>query len=129
MLPPNLGVISSFFNKEVVSTSPSFFFKYANFSSWIEALPKYLISAHLWRYTGEPLLAFGIYHVENNTRSQCASLCHGTPGSLKASHNSDYQNISWSNPTPDQKFQKPTYEATLLSYKHHKLQYTLLLQC
>jgi hypothetical protein len=31
VLPPNLGVISSFFNKEVVSTSPILFLKYTNF--------------------------------------------------------------------------------------------------
>ena len=31
MLPPNLGVISTLFNKEVVSTSSNFFLEYANF--------------------------------------------------------------------------------------------------
>jgi hypothetical protein len=67
VLPPNLGVITSFSNKEVISTSPSLSLKYANFSSWTEALPKYLLSAHLWRYTGEPLLPSGLYHRENNT--------------------------------------------------------------
>jgi hypothetical protein len=50
-------------------------------------------------------------------------------GSLKASHNFDYHNISQSNPTPNQIVQKSAYEAILLPYKHHKLQYTLLLQC
>jgi hypothetical protein len=35
VLPPNLGVITSFYNKEVVSMSPSLSRKYANFSSWI----------------------------------------------------------------------------------------------
>jgi hypothetical protein len=129
VLPPNLGVISSFSNKEFISTSTSLSRKYTNFSSWTEALPKYLLSTHLWRYTGEPLLPSVLYYGENNTRSQCASTCHGTPGSLKASHNSDYHNISRSNPTPDQTVQKPTYKATLLLYKHHMLQYTLLLQC
>jgi hypothetical protein len=67
MLAPNLGVITSLSNKEVISMSPSLSLKYANFSSWTEALPKYLLSAHLWRYTGEPLFPFGLYHGENNT--------------------------------------------------------------
>ena len=43
MLPPNLGVISSFFNKEVVSTSSSL--STQTLSSWIESLPK--MSAYL----------------------------------------------------------------------------------
>jgi hypothetical protein len=54
MLPPNLGVISSFFNKEVVSTSSSL--STQTLSSWTEALPK--MSAYLlicgdmyWRTT------------------------------------------------------------------------------
>jgi hypothetical protein len=64
VLPPNLGVITPFSNKEVISTSSSLSLKYANFSSWTEALPKYLLSAHLWRYTGEPLLSSGLYHGE-----------------------------------------------------------------
>jgi hypothetical protein len=66
MLPPNLGIISSFFNKGFVSTSPSLFLEYANFSSWTEALPKYLLSAHLWRYIEEPLLFVGLHHGEYN---------------------------------------------------------------
>jgi hypothetical protein len=99
--------------------SPSLSLKYVNFSSWTEALPKYLLSSHLWRYTGEPLLPSGLYHGENNTRSQFALTCHGIPGSLKDSHSSDHRNISRSNSTPNQTIQKPTYEATLLSYKHH----------
>jgi hypothetical protein len=39
VLPPNLGVISSFFNKEVVSMSSSL--STQTLSSWTEALPKY----------------------------------------------------------------------------------------
>jgi hypothetical protein len=38
------------------------------------------LSAHLWRYTREPLLPSGLYHGENNARSQCALTCHGTTG-------------------------------------------------
>jgi hypothetical protein len=67
VLPPNLGVITSLSNKEVISTSPRLSLKYTNFSSWTEALEKYLLSAHLWRYTREPLRPSGIYHRENNT--------------------------------------------------------------
>jgi hypothetical protein len=66
VLPPNLGVITSHSNKEVISTSLSVSLKYANFSSWTEALPKYLLSAYLWRYTREPFLPSGLYHKENN---------------------------------------------------------------
>jgi hypothetical protein len=55
-LPPNLGVISSFFIKGYVFTSPILFLEYAKFSSWIEALPKYMLSSHMWRYIGEPFV-------------------------------------------------------------------------
>jgi hypothetical protein len=78
VLPPNLGVISSFFNKEVVPTSPNLFLKYTNFSSLTEALPKYLLSAHLWRQIGEPLLFSGLHHEEYNAFSKCTSFFHGT---------------------------------------------------
>jgi hypothetical protein len=63
----NLGVITSFSNKEVFSMSPILSLKYTNFSSWTKALSKYLLYAHLWRYTREPLLPFGLYHEENNS--------------------------------------------------------------
>jgi hypothetical protein len=46
--------------------SPNLSLMYANFSSWAEALPQYLLSAHLWRYIGEPLLSSGLYHGEYN---------------------------------------------------------------
>jgi hypothetical protein len=109
VLPPNLGVITSFSNKEFVSMSPSLSLKYANFSYWKEALPKYLLYAHLWRYTGEPILSSGLYHKEYNALSQCTSVYHETLVSLKASHSSDHYNISWSNSTPDQTVHKSTY--------------------
>jgi hypothetical protein len=41
ILPPNLGVISSFFNKEFVCTSSSLSMQ--TLSSWTEALPKCLL--------------------------------------------------------------------------------------
>lgn len=129
VLPPNLGVITSFSNKEFISTSPILSIKYVNFSSWTEDLPKYMLFSHQWRHPGEPLLPSGLYHKETNTWSQCALTCHGTMSSLKASHNYDYHNISRSNPTPDQTVQKLAYRATLRLYKHHKLQYTMILQC
>jgi hypothetical protein len=66
VLPPNLGVITSLSNKEVISMSPNLSLKYVNFSSRTEALPEYFLSAHMWRYTGEPLLPSGLYHKENN---------------------------------------------------------------
>jgi hypothetical protein len=47
VLPTNLRVIPSFSNKKVISTSTSLSLKYANFSSWTKALPKYLLSSHL----------------------------------------------------------------------------------
>jgi hypothetical protein len=58
--------------------SPSLFLEYANFSFWTEALPKYLLSAHLWIYIGEPLLFSGLHHGEYNALSQCTSVYHGT---------------------------------------------------
>jgi hypothetical protein len=66
VLPPNPRVISSFLIKEFVSMSPSLFLECENFSSWEEALPKYLLFAQLWRYIGEPLLFSGIHHGEYN---------------------------------------------------------------
>jgi hypothetical protein len=57
VLPPNLGVISSFFNKEVVSTSSSLSMQ--NLSSWTEALPKcLLIYSSVEICIGEPLSPF-----------------------------------------------------------------------
>jgi hypothetical protein len=126
---PTWGLITSLSNKEVFSTNPNLSLKYTNFSSWIEALPKKNVSAHQWRYTRELLLPSGLYHEENNALSQCASTSHGTSGSLRDFHSSSYHNISWLNPAPDQIVHKPSYRATLLPYKHHKLQYILLLQC
>jgi len=63
VLPPNLGIITSLSNTEFISTSLSLFVKYASFSSWTEALPKYFLSSHLWRYTGELLLPSRLYRV------------------------------------------------------------------
>jgi hypothetical protein len=61
MLSPNLGVISSFFNKEVVSTSSSLSTQTLSF--WTEALPNICLSAHLWRYILENhFLFFGLHH-------------------------------------------------------------------
>jgi hypothetical protein len=54
VLPPNVGVISSFFNKEVVSTSSSL--STQTLSSWTEDLPKcLLICSSEEIYIGEPL--------------------------------------------------------------------------
>jgi hypothetical protein len=58
--------------------SPSFSLKYANFSSWTYDLPKYMLSAHLWRYIGEPLISSGLHYKEYNVGSQCTSFFHGT---------------------------------------------------
>jgi hypothetical protein len=67
VLPPNLGVITSLSNKEVISTSPFLSLKYVNFSSWTKNLPKifaiYSSVEIYWRMTS-PL---GLYHEENNT--------------------------------------------------------------
>jgi hypothetical protein len=41
MLPPILGVISSFFNKEVVSMSSNL--NTQTLSSWTDTLPKYML--------------------------------------------------------------------------------------
>jgi hypothetical protein len=112
---PTWGVITSLSNKEVISTNPILSLKYTNFLSWTEALTKYFLSAHQWRYTREPLLSFGIYHGENSARYKCASTCHETTGSLRASHSSGYHNISRSNPTPDQNSQETNLQSLTTS--------------
>jgi hypothetical protein len=56
-LPPNLGVISSFFNKEFISTSS--ILSTQTLSSWTEALPKHLlIFSYVEICIGEPLSPF-----------------------------------------------------------------------
>jgi hypothetical protein len=67
LLPPNLGLITSLSNNEVISMSPNLSLKYTKFSSWTEDLPKYLLSSLLWIYTREPILPSGLYHRENNS--------------------------------------------------------------
>jgi hypothetical protein len=78
MLPPNLGVISSFFNKEVVSTSPNLFLEYENLFILDRGIIKIFViysSVEInWRTTS--LLDFITENIMLDLKGTL--VCHGT---------------------------------------------------